>query len=144
MRSRQPDGTQATSNRGVVVALQASLQDDPSRAPRISQPTNQIVERRPFTALREHGATAVTRLSERRSLARDAALAGTQPDETPPGTPTTVVSGDSLWRMSRVNYGEGERYHAIYDANRNKIRNPNQIYPGQILIIPDSAGSASR
>lgn len=49
---------------------------------------------------------------------------------------TTVVRGDSLWRISRSSYGEGHRYPSIFEANRNKIRNPNLIYPGQIFVIP--------
>ena len=51
-------------------------------------------------------------------------------------TTTTVVRGDSLWRISRSTYGEGRRYPSIFEANRNKIRNPNLIYPGQIFVVP--------
>ena len=57
-----------------------------------------------------------------------------------PKIATTVVSrGDSLWRISRVNYGAGMRYAAIYKANRDQIRNPNRIYPGQIFVLPKKA-----
>jgi hypothetical protein len=51
-------------------------------------------------------------------------------------TTTTVSRGDSLWRISRLTYGEGQRYAAIYKANRDQIRNPNLIYPGQIFVLP--------
>jgi nucleoid-associated protein YgaU len=50
----------------------------------------------------------------------------------------TVVRGDSLWRLSRNSLGSGERYAMIYKANRQQIRNPNLIYPGQILVVPAS------
>jgi len=41
-----------------------------------------------------------------------------------------------LWRLSRTTYGEGTRYAVIYKANREQIRNPNLIYPGQIFVLP--------
>jgi nucleoid-associated protein YgaU len=44
-----------------------------------------------------------------------------------------------LWSISRLNFGRGERYPVIYNANRNQIRDPNRIYPGQIIIIPSKA-----
>jgi nucleoid-associated protein YgaU len=55
-------------------------------------------------------------------------------------TATTVVAGgDSLWRISLAKYGKGDQYSAIYDANRNQIRNPDRIFPGQRIVIPDKA-----
>jgi nucleoid-associated protein YgaU len=49
---------------------------------------------------------------------------------------TTVSRGDNLWRLSRLTYGAGTRYAVIYKANRTQIRNPDLIYPGQILVLP--------
>jgi nucleoid-associated protein YgaU len=49
---------------------------------------------------------------------------------------TTVSRGDSLWRLSNVTYGAGTRYAVIYRANQKQIRNPNLIYPGQVLVLP--------
>ncbi len=49
---------------------------------------------------------------------------------------TTVSRGDSLWRISRLTYGAGTRYAVIYKANREQIRDPNLIYPGQIFVLP--------
>jgi nucleoid-associated protein YgaU len=49
---------------------------------------------------------------------------------------TTVSRGDSLWRLSRQTYGVGTRYAVIYKANREQIRNPNLIHPGQIFVLP--------
>jgi nucleoid-associated protein YgaU len=55
-------------------------------------------------------------------------------------TGTKVVSrGDSLWHISHVTYGDGTRYALVYRANRDQIRNPNRIYPGQILVLPMKA-----
>lgn len=47
-----------------------------------------------------------------------------------------IVRGDNLWRISRRTYGEGERYTLIFDANQDQIRDPDLIYPGQILVLP--------
>jgi nucleoid-associated protein YgaU len=51
---------------------------------------------------------------------------------------TTVSRGDSLWRLSQLTYGVGTRYATIYKANKQQIRNPNLIYPGQVLVVPAS------
>jgi nucleoid-associated protein YgaU len=49
---------------------------------------------------------------------------------------TTVSRGDTLWRLSRHIYGVGTRYAVIYRANREQIRNPNLIHPGQVFVLP--------
>ncbi|MFB9262333.1 LysM peptidoglycan-binding domain-containing protein [Bradyrhizobium erythrophlei] len=51
-------------------------------------------------------------------------------------TTTTVSRGDSLWRISQRTFGAGQRYAVIYRANKQQIRNPNLIYPGQIFVLP--------
>jgi len=48
----------------------------------------------------------------------------------------TVVSGDNLTAIARHFYGDGNQWHRIYDANRDKISDPNLIHPGQELVIP--------
>jgi nucleoid-associated protein YgaU len=57
--------------------------------------------------------------------------------------PMTVIikRGDNLWRISREMYGHGIRYSTIYRANRDQIRNPHRIYPGQVFVLP--AGDTS-
>jgi nucleoid-associated protein YgaU len=47
-----------------------------------------------------------------------------------------VQPGHSLWRIARNTYGKGLSYAVIYEANRDQIRNPNLIYPGQIFHLP--------
>jgi LysM domain-containing protein len=47
-----------------------------------------------------------------------------------------VQPGNSLWRIARRSYGQGPRYTVIYEANREQIRNPDLIYPGQVFSIP--------
>lgn len=48
----------------------------------------------------------------------------------------TVQRGDCLWNIAKKFYGNGSQYTKIYNANTDKIKNPNLIYPGQVLVIP--------
>jgi len=54
------------------------------------------------------------------------------------GTETAVVvsAGNSLWRIARRIYGSGEAYTVIFQANKDHIRDPDLIYPGQVFQIP--------
>ncbi len=52
------------------------------------------------------------------------------------GSTRIVSRGDSLWRISRITYGAGEQYAILYRANRDRIRDPNLIHPGQVLVLP--------
>ncbi len=47
-----------------------------------------------------------------------------------------VQPGNNLWRLSKSFYGAGVLYPVIFDANRDKIDDPDLIYPGQIFRIP--------
>jgi LysM repeat protein len=55
----------------------------------------------------------------------------------------TVRSGDSLSRVSEDFYGTSADWPSIYDANRSKISNPNDIYVGERLTIPARGSSAT-
>ncbi|MBA3646094.1 MAG: LysM peptidoglycan-binding domain-containing protein [Gemmatimonadaceae bacterium] len=48
----------------------------------------------------------------------------------------TVKSGDSLSKIAKHFYGDGNKWHQIHAANRDKIPNPDLIHPGDVLIIP--------
>jgi nucleoid-associated protein YgaU len=47
-----------------------------------------------------------------------------------------VQPGNTLWHIARRTYGEGIAYTTIYAANRNQIRDPDLIYPGQVFRLP--------
>jgi nucleoid-associated protein YgaU len=51
----------------------------------------------------------------------------------------TVQPGNSLWRIAKHSYGKGVRYVEIYQANRDRIHNPDLIFPGQLLSLPDKS-----
>lgn len=53
------------------------------------------------------------------------------------GSSVIIRKGDSLWRVSQRRYGQGVRYTTIFEANRDQIRDPNLIYPGQVFEIPE-------
>ena len=48
-----------------------------------------------------------------------------------------VQPGNTLWAMSEERFGDGLRFMRIFDANRDQIRDPDLIYPGQVFILPD-------
>ena len=51
----------------------------------------------------------------------------------------TVVSGDSLSKIAKREYGDASKWHAIYEANRDTIKDPDLIHPGQVLTLPANA-----
>jgi nucleoid-associated protein YgaU len=48
-----------------------------------------------------------------------------------------IQPGNNLWKLSRVIYGKGNRYTVIYEANKDLIRDPDLIYPGQVFATPN-------
>ncbi len=59
--------------------------------------------------------------------------------------PTQVViqPGNNLWKLSRQIYGKGIMYTVIYEANKDQIRRPELIYPGQIFLTPEAAAATT-
>ena len=49
----------------------------------------------------------------------------------------TVQPGNTLWAIASERYGDGLLYVRVFEANRDRIRNPDLIYPGQVFTIPD-------
>ncbi|MGQ0650327.1 MAG: LysM peptidoglycan-binding domain-containing protein [Gemmatimonadaceae bacterium] len=48
----------------------------------------------------------------------------------------TVKAGDSLSKIAKQHYGDASKWRAIYDANRDLIKNPDLIHPGWVLTLP--------
>jgi nucleoid-associated protein YgaU len=48
-----------------------------------------------------------------------------------------VQPGNSLWAIATDTYGDGFKYVYVYEANRDLIRDPDLIYPGQVFVLPE-------
>ncbi|RMH41100.1 MAG: LysM peptidoglycan-binding domain-containing protein, partial [Alphaproteobacteria bacterium] len=76
-----------------------------------------------------------------RALASAQAPAAPEGEEAPKAVSrvelVTVQPGYTLWGISRRSYGRGILYVQIFEANRDQIRDPDLIYPGQIFKVPD-------
>jgi nucleoid-associated protein YgaU len=111
----RPAGTEAPATRGAATA--------PAEAP---------VPSRPEAGEADVSAdpSAVVAAPESVPVTRQQALT------TAPGR-VIIRRGDTLWRISRENYGLGSRYVVIYLANGDQIRDPDLIYPGQVFSVPE-------
>lgn len=49
----------------------------------------------------------------------------------------TVKSGDSLSKIAKEFYGNAMKYMVVFEANKPMLKDPNKIYPGQVLRIPE-------
>lgn len=67
--------------------------------------------------------------------ATEVASGAPPPDDA--GRTYTVQPGDSLWKIAEEMYGNGSKYPVIFEANRDLLDNPDKIFPGQELKIPD-------
>jgi nucleoid-associated protein YgaU len=56
----------------------------------------------------------------------------------PAGRSYTVQKGDSLSKIAKREYGDVQQWHRIYEANRDTIKDPDLIYPGQVIQIPEA------
>jgi hypothetical protein len=124
LNSRLSDGTVASSNKGVTVTI-----NEMGTGSGATQSRTEYVPENASPA-----APAPRPLPKAARLQENAAL---QPTQVAAAPRMKVVSrGDSLWRISRITYGDGTRYAVLYRANRDRIRDPNLIRPGQILLLP--------
>lgn len=100
-------------------------------------------------------ATTTEAQPEAAPAAQEPAASGQQPATSstaasePAATPAkpkegrvVIQPGNNLWRISRVLYGSGTKYTTLYEANKDQIRNPNRIYPGQVFKTPDVAATS--
>ena len=55
-----------------------------------------------------------------------------------PEVPTSYIvrKNDNLWNIAKAIYGKGEKWTVIFEANKEKIKDPNKLKPGLELLIP--------
>ena len=54
----------------------------------------------------------------------------------PQATFYEVKSGDTLSKIAKAHYGDAMKYNSIFEANKPMLKDPDKIYPGQVLRIP--------
>lgn len=163
LRAKAPDGSVMQSSRTMPVTIAEAAPPPPARVaatakpdakpPEKSDDKSDVVASLPAPHLASTSAarprmmgTPKPRAMESRVMARvpaaNATVASASPAEVfntataGTGGSRVVSRGDSLWALSRLAYGDGNRYAVIFNANREKIRNPNLIYPGQTVVLP--------
>jgi nucleoid-associated protein YgaU len=62
----------------------------------------------------------------------------TAPSPSTGGRTYTVRKGDSLSKIAKREYGDAQQWRRIFEANRDTIKDPDLIHPGQVVRIPDA------
>jgi nucleoid-associated protein YgaU len=52
------------------------------------------------------------------------------------GKTYTIVKGDTLSKIAHAEYGESKLWRKIFEHNKNVIKDPDKIYPGQVITLP--------
>ncbi|MDA9522291.1 peptidoglycan-binding protein LysM [Bradyrhizobium sp. CCBAU 11434] len=164
LRAKAPDGSVTQSSRTMPVTI-AEAAPPPARVAVAAKPEAKPQEAKPDDKPEVVASLPAPRLastpersaarprmmgpSKPKSMARvpatSAIVAAASPAEVLNTAPAeasgsrVISKGDSLWALSRLAYGDGARYAVIFNANREKIRNPNLIYPGQTVLVPQKA-----
>lgn len=117
--------------------------EQPAAAAPAEQPGATAPAEQPAAAPAEQPAAA----AEAKPAEPAAPAAGTEQQVTAAAQPVPdakiiIQPGNNLWKLSRQIYGKGVMYTVIYEANRDYIRNPNLIYPGQIFVTPRAAANS--
>ncbi|MDA9528578.1 LysM peptidoglycan-binding domain-containing protein [Bradyrhizobium sp. CCBAU 25338] len=165
LRAKAPDGTVTESGRTMPVTIaaaaprpapaarqdagqepkQAEKPDDkpdvvaalPSASPRLASVPDRQAARPRLIGAPKPKVLARAPAANTVASASPADVLTTAPAQS--GGSRVIARGDSLWALSRLAYGDGARYAVIFKANRDKINNPNLIYPGQTFVMPQKA-----
>lgn len=140
------DGTVTITGRVMDEARRAKIAELVGAIPQVKAVDNQIEVGAPEPPAPPEPASAEASPAESSAGAEEAAAPDT-PDEPPaadqagegaaPVTSYTVQPGDSLWKIAEAHYGNGTKYQAIFEANRDILDNPDLIKPGQVLKLPE-------
>ena len=115
------------------VPQQAGTQGEPAAPAEDAIPERQVAEQAPEQP--------IPQMAEAEEQPRETSAISAMPPDDPgarrPALGKVVIRrGDTLWSIADRVYGSGYRYRTIYRANKDQIRNPRWIYPGQVLEIP--------
>lgn len=100
----------------------------------------------PAAAAPAEAAPAVEPATDEPAVVAAQVPAAADPAAEPAAAPTQVIiqPGNNLWKLSRQIYGKGMMYTVIYEANKDQIRKPDLIYPGQIFLTPEAAAATGQ
>ncbi|HEX7109400.1 MAG TPA: Ig-like domain-containing protein, partial [Aestuariivirga sp.] len=110
-------------------------------------PANEVAEVAPPEAPAEPAAVAETPVVEETAVvAAQVPAEQSAAPELASAAPTQVIiqPGNNLWKLSRQIYGKGIMYTVIYEANKDQIRKPSLIYPGQVFLTPDASATTGQ
>jgi nucleoid-associated protein YgaU len=79
--------------------------------------------------------TGISKVDDRLQVVVEKAAAPKEPE----AKYYTVVKGDSLSKIAKAQYGDAMKYPMIFEANKPMLKDPDKIYPGQVLRIPPVA-----
>ncbi len=79
--------------------------------------------------------TGISKVEDRMELVVEKAAGPKEPE----AKYYTVVKGDSLSKIAKAHYGDAMKYPVIFEANNPMLKDPDKIYPGQVLRIPPVA-----
>ena len=82
------------------------------------------------------GTTTTSETTTEQTVASAAATTTTEAAKPKDGR-IVIQPGNNLWRISRVIYGSGTKYTVIFESNKDQIRDPDLIFPGQVFMTPD-------
>jgi nucleoid-associated protein YgaU len=140
LSAKLPDGTVTSSGHGAAVTVAdagptaRAAQSLAEYVPEIASQPHPSAEPRLRTGKLEESGTSRPAHALHAGLPSDD---GASTSSVGHAMSSKVVSrGDSLWRISRIIYGDGSSYALVYRANRERIRTPDLIYPGQTLVLP--------
>jgi nucleoid-associated protein YgaU len=120
----------------------------PAATPEVAEasaPEAPAVAEAPAAAAPVETAPAVEPAADEPAVVAAQVPAVTDPAIEPAAAPTQVIiqPGNNLWKLSRQIYGKGMMYTVIYEANKDQIRKPDLIYPGQIFLTPEAAAASA-
>jgi nucleoid-associated protein YgaU len=95
----------------------------------------EVAEAAPAEAAADTGTEPATEVAAAPAAA-SAADTAAAPGKVTGARIVTVQPGFTLWGIATENYGDGFLYVRVYEANRDQIRDPDLIYPGQIFTVP--------
>ena len=125
--------TQAPDAAAVVAVAEPAINPTPAADPVATTTTAKPAVDSVATETAEPAAPAATE-----NTASPVAVASTAAKPAPPVS-ITVQPGFTLWGIASQQFGDGVMYVQVFEANKDKIRDPNLIYPGQVFVIPTAS-----